>query len=225
MLVMKAWLETRWRLTAGLVYCLLFLAINLHDSKPQTSKGVLFGIGMVLTYTALTLPGSGVKSQAPIGFPEGLAESTQFTISLPVDRARLLLVRAAVGMLETLALTLLIACLAWSLLPPLRATVTPADFARLVLTCLLWLTGPYCAGLFFETLVAEPLSMVLAGWALTLLLWVLHHTANALDIVSAFGAASPLVTHGLPWPQMATCAVLAGLFFMAAARVVRTREY
>jgi hypothetical protein len=180
---------------------------------------------MILTFGALTLAVGGVKTQSPIGFPEGLAESTQFTLALPVSRLRLMAVRAAVGLMETSAVTVFAGCMVWSLFPALRASTAPADFVRGVLTTLLWLTGPYCAALLFETFLPEPFSMVAGGWAFLLLLWLLHRIAPAVDIIRAFGPASPLITHRLPWPQMATSAGMALMLSFAAVRIVQTREY
>lgn len=226
MLLMKNWLETRWRLTAMFGYLASVLAINYYHQSGMKASSVLFPLWMILTFGVLTLAGGGVKTQSPIGFPEGLAESTQFTIALPVGRFRLMAVRAAVGLMETSAVTLISGCTAWSLFPVLRAAVPPADFVRVVLITLVWLTGPYCMAMVFEALVPEPFSMVLAGWSFGLLLWLSHHIAPAVDIVQAFiGEASPLVTHRLPWPQMATSASVAVVLFVAAVWIVRTREY
>jgi hypothetical protein len=223
---MKNWLETRWRLTAMFAYLALFLAISRYNQQPGTKvANILVTPFMILTFGALTLAGSGVKTQSAIGFPAGLAESTQFTLALPVSRMRLMTVRLAVGLLETSGVTIFAACMAWTFFPALRASTTPADFSRAVLTTLVWLTGPYCAALLFETLLAEPFSMVIAGWAFGLLLWLLHRIAPAVDIVRAFGPASPLVTHRLPWPQMATSAGIALLLFLVAVRIVQVREY
>jgi hypothetical protein len=226
MLVMKAWLETRWRLLAAFTYLMACLAFNYQShNAPAVNRGLLIALGTILACGSVTLAGSGVKSQAPVGFPEGLAGSTQFTISLPVSRRKLLAVRAGFGMLETIALTLLVGCLAWVLYPSLRASATQSDFLRLLFTTILFLSVPYCAAVFFETFVPEPLSLVFAGWTITLLLWLAHHIAPAVDIVRAWGPASPLITHQLPWSQLASCAVLGLVFVVAALRVVRTREY
>jgi hypothetical protein len=236
MLLMRYWLETRWRLTAMLVYLILTLAINYRrpgvnrpvDPLPITgmkATSILIAPFMILTFGALTLAGCGVKTQSAIGFPEGLAESTQFTLALPVSRRRLMAVRTTFGLTELSGVTLIAGCLAWSFFPALRASTTPADFVRAVLTTLLWLTGPYCAAVLFETVLAEPLSMVLAGWTFILLLWLLHLIAPAVDIIRAFGQASPLITHRLPWPQLATSVGLASILFLVAVWIVQTREY
>ncbi|HLK69816.1 MAG TPA: hypothetical protein VKU19_40580 [Bryobacteraceae bacterium] len=225
MLLMKNWLETRWRVTATVVYVIAFLAIHSHNPQPAEITHILIPLFMILTYGALTLAGAGVKTQSPIGFPEGLAESTQFTLALPVSRLRLMAVRVTVGMFEVSALTILTAGAAWALFSSLRASTTPADFVRVVLTTLLWLTGPYCAALLFETLLTEPFSMVVAGWVLMLLLWLLHRLAPAVDIMRGCFQASPLITHRLPWSQMATAAGMSLMLFLAAVWIVRAREY
>jgi hypothetical protein len=78
-------------------------------------------------------------------------------------------------------------------------------------------------GLF--PLLAEPFSMVVAGWFFLALLWLLHRIAPAVDIIRAFMQESPLITHRLPWPQMATSAAIALILFFAAFRIVQTREF
>ncbi|MGA7236704.1 MAG: hypothetical protein WBY44_13545 [Bryobacteraceae bacterium] len=81
---MKNWLETRWRLTAMLVYLILFLAVNCQRPGVK-AQSLLIVPFMILTFGTLTLAGGGVKTQSAIGFPQGLAESTQFTLALPVS--------------------------------------------------------------------------------------------------------------------------------------------
>lgn len=226
MLATKGWLETRWRLTAVFAWSALFLAINYAGREnPQTAKGVLLLMWLVLSCLVMTLAGSGVKSQSSIGFPEGLAESTQFTISLPVSRRALLAVRAGVGLLEVCAATVTLAWVAWELFPSIAASMSPVDFVRLALTTLLWLPLPYCAALLFEAFLVEPLSFVLACWTLTLLLWILHHVSPVVDVIGAFGQASPVRTHRLPLSQLATGDVLAMLLLLAAVWLVQRREY
>jgi len=221
-LLMKAWMETRWRLLGMAMYLLIALALS---SLNPASTNVLTTLWFMLTFLAISLGGSGVRSQAPLGFSEGLAGSTQFTLSLPVSRLRLLLVRAVAGMVETAAATAAVACLTWALIPNLRQTAVPGDFARLVITTILYLSAPYCAHVFFTTWVEEPYSMAYATFTLILLLLVGHRLTPATDIVRAFSQASPLLTHRLPWPQLTASVILALILAFAAVQIVRRREY
>ena len=228
MLVMKAWMETRWRLTALCMYLLAALALNYlaNQSPAANPRGLLFMLWMLLATFVTTLGGSGVKSQSPAGFPEGLAGSTQFTITLPITRLRLLAIRVACGLVEAFAVTLVFALLTWTLCPSVRSTIAPADFIRIIAIALVFVTVPYCANVFFTTFVDEPLSMMYAGWSLTLVVWLLHRLAPAaVDTVRAFAQSSPLATHRLPWPQMTTAAATSLLLIWASIRMVRTREY
>lgn len=222
MLLMKAWMETRWRLLCLVLYLLITLAISYRS---HAGPSALTALWFILAVFAIALAGSGLKTQAPTVFSEGLAGSTQFTISLPVTRLHLLTVRAAVGLGETAAVTVFIASLTWSLFPVLRETTTPGDFAKLVLTAILFLVAPYSAHVFFATWLDEPFSILCAGFTLALLLFVCHHIAPGVDIIGVFGQASPLLTHRVPWSQLTASVILALVFSLAAVRVVQTREY
>ena len=228
MLAMKGWLETRWRLAGITILPAIFLAAKYSArDNPSTAGSMLLLMWLILSCSMVMLAGSGVKSQAPthISFPEGLAGSTQFTISLPVSRALLVAVRAGLGLTEGFAVTLLIAFTLWLSFPSISGSMALADFARLVLTTLLWLPLPYCAALLAQAFVVEPLSFLAAGYGLTLLLWLLHKISPAVDVVRAFGAESPLLTHRLPVFQLATADILAMTLLLGTVWAVRRREY
>jgi hypothetical protein len=221
-LLMRAWMETRWRLSALAVYLLIALALNYRN---PTGASVLTTAWFLLTFLAVSLGGSGVDSQAPLGFSEGVAGSTQFTISLPVTRLRLFAVRTAAGLVEIAAVTAITAFFIWTLFPALRDIATPTDFTRLVLTTILFLIAPYCAHAFFSTWSDEPFSIAYAVFTLILLLLFCHHLTPGVDIIRAFGQASPLETHRLPWSQLMPAMISAAMLSLAAVLVVRSREY
>ena len=228
MLAMKGWHETRWRLVGPVFFSILIIAVNYRARLDlRTGREVLVLLWMVLSTFAILLAGSGVKAQAPthISFPEGLAESTQFTISLPVSRVRLLAVRAGVGLLEAVAIAVIAGCAVWILFPAISGSVASADFVRLVVSTILWLPLPYCAALLCQSFLAEPWSMFPVGYGLVLILWLCHKVSPAVDVIRAFGQASPLVTHRLPIYQLATADFLAMGLFVLAAWAVRRHEY
>jgi hypothetical protein len=227
-LAMKGWLETRWRLIGLIGGPAILLAIKYgarHD--PHTANLVLLLMWIGLSSAMPLMAGSGVKSQAPthISFPEGLAGSTQFTISLPVSRRLLVLVRAAIGLFEACLATVIAAVAVWKLFPSVSTSIAPADFVRLVLSTLLWLPVPYCAASLSQAFLVEPLNFFPAGYGLTLVLWLLHKISPAVDLVRAFTAASPLLTHRLPLTQLATACLLAASLLLVAVWAVERREY
>ncbi len=225
---MKGWLETRWRLIGLIGMPAILIAAKYgarHD--PRTATAVLFLMWLSLSCAMGLMAGSGVKSQGPthISFPEGLAGSTQFTISLPVSRKLLVFVRAGIGLFEAFFATVIIAVAVWELFPSVSSSIALSDFVRLVLTTLLWLPVPYCAALLFQAFLVEPLNFFPAGYGLTLLLWLLHRISPAVDVVRAFGAASPLLTHRLPVSQLLTADLLAVTLLLVTVRAVQRREY
>ena len=222
MLLMKAWMETRWRLLIVAAYLLIALALNFRN---PAGSSVLTTAWFMLTFLAILLGGSGVNAQAPLGLSEGVAGSTEFTVSLPVTRLRLLAVRAAVGLAEIVAATTLAALLIWALFRATRQTASPSDFARLVLGTILFLIAPYCAHVFFSTWATEPFSLGYAGCALILLLLLCHHLAPGVDVIRAFGEASPLKTHDMPWSQLAPAVIAGAVLLLGSGVVVRRREY
>ena len=227
-LAVNGWLQTRWRFLGVFGLAAVVLAINYQTrNNPRTVGSLLVLMWGLLSSAVIMLAGSGVKSQATthISFPEGLAQSTQFTISLPVSRKLVLFVRAGIGLFEAFAATAIIAFAVWELFPTISAGITPADFVRLSLATLLWLPLPYCAALLFQALLPEPSQFFCAGYGLTLLLWLLHKISPAVDVVRAFGAASPLVTHRLPVSQLATAVLLAATLLLVSLWAVRQREY
>lgn len=227
-LAMKGWLETRWRLL-GLIGMPAILIATQYSTRhdPRAAGPVLLWMWVALSCAMGLMAGSGVKSRAPthISFPEGLAGSTQFTISLPVSRKLLVFVRAGIGLFEAFVATVIIAVAVWELFPSVSRSIAPSDFVGLVLTTLIWLPVPYCAALLFQAFVVEPLNIFPAGYCLTFLLWLLHNISPAVDVVRAFRAESPLLTHRLPLSQLAMAAFLAATLLLVAVWAVQRREY
>jgi hypothetical protein len=130
-----------------------------------------------------------------------------------------------VGLLEVLSVAFAVLCGAWSLLPTVRGSSTPADLAKLLLAALLFLAGPYLFSSFLAAFLDEPAPPIGGLLATLLLWWGLRHAPPALNIFRIWLEESPLLTHRLPWTQMAVSAALAGSWFLAAKRGVETKEY
>src|SRR5580658_10014150 len=106
MLWHKGWLETRFRLLFLLGFA-VFLVVFLHSvgvKPPPPGSPPLSGLPIMLTsFTAVAyamLAGAGINTQPAFQAAKGLHGSTLFTLSLPVSRFRLLLIRASIGWIE-----------------------------------------------------------------------------------------------------------------------------
>lgn len=103
MLWYKAWLETRWRCLSLVISMVLALLTLL----PASASPQRFWVGLALVSTLLNcfaavyLGGAGVNTQTAYSAMQGFHGSMLFTLSLPVSRRRLFLVRAGLGALET----------------------------------------------------------------------------------------------------------------------------
>jgi hypothetical protein len=89
------------------------------------------------------------------------------------------------------------------LFPVIRLNVSLADFARLLVANILCLTVLYFAAVFSALSWTSRCPLCLPDGRSYSLLWLAHHVAPSVDIILVYGAASPVLTHRLPWSQIA----------------------
>ncbi len=242
MLWLKGWLETRWRI--GLV---LFISVFLLGFGPERLRSVpvavqprlipaLWGnMSVLLAFlTAVMLAGSGIQtvSTGPGRSDKSGEESTLFTLSLPVTRTRLFLVRTIVGVLETVALLTSFAVVVWFLAPPLTVSVHGAlgFFAAIVACSLAAYAISACLSTFCDEGWRYPLSvlvvMALFGLATNMQRPDVAKSARLPQSIDIFRlVAAPLSTHQIPWATIVAACVVALLFFAAAVTIIQRRDY
>ena len=135
MLWLKGWLETRFRLLFMLAFTALPL-YSMHSAGAHASARSVSGLAaglashvipFFIVFTCAFLAGAGIATQTPFQASKGLHGSTLFTLSMPVSRLRLLVVRAGIGWLETAAVIGILCCEMWLAMPLQRAGVTPIE--------------------------------------------------------------------------------------------------
>jgi hypothetical protein len=218
----KAWLETRWRLTASLIMPAAVICAAAGSRQPSVNP--VTGVAWLMLFSPMFLAGCGVTPQAPIGFPEGLAGSVYFTLSLPVSRLRLFAVRATVGFLEMVGLVLLFACLTWLLFPSVHNNTSLFDLAKFVFAGIALLAVLYFATTFFTVFVPDPFPGMATILLIAGMLIVSNHLPEAANIFLLCRTDLPLRTHNLVWSQVGVASALAMLLIAGAAVIVRTRE-
>jgi hypothetical protein len=106
--------------------------------------------------------------------------------------------------------------------PEIRNATTLADGSRYVITVLLCGSGVFGLSTLFSTFLAQQ-------WQIWATMGVILLTRLIMDkdffLFRAMAQDSPLITHTLPLAAMATSLGIGVLFFLAAARVVQTRQY
>lgn len=232
----KAWLEIRPRALFTGAWLAFFVGVLALTPAPAGAS-LTTGLDRALAMTALPaifvplwLAGSGVRTQAGFGrgATRGIHGSTHFTLSLPVTRTRLVLVRSAVGMLVTAGVAATLVTAAWLLLPALRTNAAPADALRHIVVVVACGLAFYGLSTLVATLFRDDVWHMWSTTLAVMVLWaapVRRALPPMFDILRPLTDASPLVTHALPWTAVAVAALIGGLFLLAAVRVAEAQEY
>jgi len=236
MLWYKGWLETRLRFWIALGWMgmlLVFVSLRTIAPPPQPPPGrnpvlgLALMMGSFVTVMCTWFAGAGIASQGAFQMLKGLHGSTQFTLSLPVNRLRLLAVRAALGWMEMACVIGAFCCGVWLAAPLLTAGATAVEMFEYAVTVIACASALYFLSVLLATFFDDQwrswgtMFACVAIWGLPNLTGVPAYT----DIFRAMGEGSPLVTHTMPWPVMAFSLALAAIVFFAALKVVQAREY
>jgi hypothetical protein len=230
----KAWLETQFRLLLAVGFLLFFLCFfYLTRANAPAAANPVAGANAVgllalsqMAVICTWLGGAGIATQPAFQASKGLYGSTQYTLSLPVSRFRLLAVRAGVGWLEMAAYFGALCCGMRLVLP--RTTGTPVEMFECAVTLVACAATPYFLSVLLAAFLEEQARMVGTMIAFPAL-WALSSFAPlpaSVDIVRAImGDRSPLITHTLPWAAIVFSLGLSAILFFAALKIVHAREY
>src|SRR5215813_5184977 len=181
----KAWLETRFGVAFLFVlFTFVFLvagagvrlgagAVPANKApRPEELLIAADAFSFALIGAAISLAGTGIKTPSG-GFQniKGLHGSTLYTLSLPVSRLRLIVVRTVVGLLEMAVVIVVFTELAWRIFPQTGQNTMGEIFAHFVVTVICASTF-YCLSLFLGTFLDDALRLP-AGMTVLALLFAL----------------------------------------------------
>jgi hypothetical protein len=242
MLWFRAWLETRQRVAFTVIWSAFFIGVlamaaasrgEAPDRGGATGREALVTVLSLLAFPGIFVPlwlaGSGVRTQPGLGrnASKGVHGSTHFTLSLPVTRARLLMVRGALGLVAAAGLLLVMGVATWQVIPALSANATPIEGLQHLMVVFVCGTAFYGLAVLTATLLDDTWHM----WTSALVLMVLwappvrRLLPPGFDVFRPLVDASPIVTHTVPWATMAVAVAVGGVFVLAALRVVQAQEY
>lgn len=233
MLWYKGWLETRWRLLYTLVFG-GYSMFMLHRGSMNTLGLGRFGPGRLLDIFAviwmivpIMLAGSGIKTQAAFRALKGLHGSMLYTLTLPVSRLRLILVRTGLGMTETAGVFVLISVGVWLLSPSLKASATVVDVLENALAITICSTVVYFISVLTSTFLDDIWQILSSVLTVAVLSWLAANISwlSSVNIFRAMGSESPLVTHAMPWASMGVSLCGAAILLWVAVKVAEAREY
>ena len=237
MLWYKGWLETRLKLVFVAALLLIFFVFVAAHPALRTGHGARTAAGVAGAETPLEtvltiwififLAGAGIMTQPVLQATKGIHGSTLYTLSLPVSRLRLVLVRAGLGWLESAAAVLVLYYGTWLLSPALRENVTLAGLGEYVGIVLACGSALYFLPVFLATFLDEMWRIY--GTMIFFFVWISLSMRGMLpafvDVFGAMGKGSGPAAHTLPWSAMGFSLGLSVLFFVAALTVARAREY
>ena len=240
----KAWLELRWRFLLPMLLtplCLWWLfpgTAGLILADPDVLARVRprsAGFGLTLNLLSLVVwpllaiayAGAGINTQTGYAARHGVHPSMLFTLSLPVTRRRLLLVRAAAGLLAFLAVVSWQCGFAWLASPYFRAAVTAGQVA-LYVVCAVVASGVfYWLAVLLATFLDEmtvAYASFAAVWTVLVVRFAVPRFA-AIDIFRGMGDLSYPMTGRMPWTALGVCAGISLALAAAALWVAERKEY
>lgn len=231
MLWYKSWLETRVRLVFILAFMGFILLVQYstqHAAHPGDKGASMAFVTMTfinVVVVSAIFGGAGIATQPSLSAQRGIHGSTLYTVSLPVSRRRLLLVRAGLGGMESVAVITLFCAGLWFALPWLR--VAMAGFQMLEYLVALLACGSifYCVAVLLGSFLEDQWrvwgTMLVAA---TLAFASVHfHLPAFADILR--GMNKLLVEHTMPWSTMAFSLGMAAALLVATKEIVQRREY
>jgi hypothetical protein len=235
MLWYKNWLETWPRVMFLLLWSGIYLlfpafigpghgARNPVPTAPEQLRLISSVFSFPFVFAFVFLAGNGIRTQPSIGpAAHSYGKSSLYTLSLPVSRRRLLLVRAALGLVEMAAVSVALALLFWFLYA--RANTDMAGMAGHLMKVFACGIGFYFLSTLFATFVEDPFHTI-ATVAFCTLLMILNSSGwipGYLNVIGLIGSNG--VTGLLTWIQMAACVALGGICLIASIKIVESQEY
>lgn len=234
MLWLKGWMETRFRMLFMLGFTLLFFSM-MHKAgaagaghvDPILAAVVSYSIPGAVVMICAFMAGAGIATQPSLQASKGLHGSTLYTLSMPVSRLRLLVVRAGIGWLEVAGLIGVLFCELWFGMPVVRGVVKPLQMLEQVGTVLVCGSTLYFVSVVLATLLDDQWRTWGTLVAAAAIYWPLTRfpIPSAVNIYWAMAKGSPLITHTVPWSAMGFSVVVSAVLFFVAVTIARRREY
>jgi hypothetical protein len=223
MLWYKAWLETRWRFIFMLATIAVMWVPDLLG-LPSQRLAIALRLAAVLQFsvTALFLAGAGINTQTFYAATTGYHGSMLFTLSLPVSRRRLFLVRAGLGALETWVFIAVLVSVMVLRAPQALSSAEALRYAARAMICIM-------AVYSLSALLACFLDEMWQFMSSALVLGALAALMSRSSLVAQFSPLRGLTVYPahatMPWAPVMASIVITVVLVCSSLLVLRRKEF
>ena len=229
MLLYKGWLETRIKLLMAVCVMSLILtsAYTRGVRTPASIQAFVISAMFLGVVIPMMLAGAGINTQPAFQATKGIHGSTHFTLSLPVNRFRLMAARAGLGWLEMAAVFGIWSCALWIVFPVLGDIATKVELVEHEIVLVACASTFYAINVLMATFLDDAWRIYGSGIASGALWWLSNRTGlpESANIFRAMSQGSPLITHTIPWTAMGLALGLTAILLVAALKIAQAREY
>lgn len=244
MLIYKAWLETRWRFLAGLallvalIFYTVFQAPTVIKARKEfRGEHIVYAQYIWILLYKGYLQALWILAAVMLGlgglWREKSSGAAGFTLSLPVSRRRLVLVRSMVGAAEAITLAVVPCILIWAI-SPLAGYSYPLGQA--VSHSVLIVGGGlifYAWGLLLSHLMQGEFSTPTLALSVCLVLFIAFKLLrleiyNPFDLMSGRYYLDPntfLLNGALPWQSLSFFLAITIVIAIASIRIAEVRDF
>lgn len=227
----RAWLEVRWRLVLMALLNSFVGALLLDDrvSSEVWLRRLSGNLPIVFAMNAIVLAGSGVASQLSQRPGQLVHPSMMFLLSLPITRAKLVMVRQAVGALASLALLLVTLGVFFVAAPELRQALPTSADAALLIVCVGFVTmAAYSVSALLSTFL-DQLWQTYGAMAIVAVVLGAFPGARFWNSVVQNSSAATTSLGGAFWAPiivgLTACTVVCAAMVFTSVRVVRAKQF
>lgn len=233
MLWYKAWLETRWRFVFILGSILLVwvaplwlpsTGVSAAVAASRMGRALQLESALLYIFAAIYLAGAGINTQTVYAATTGFHGSMLFTLSMPVSRRRLLLVRAGLGAILT---GLLVAIVAGYTLLHQPGSASARAIVEYIARAIICTMAVYSLSVLMACVLDE-MWQFMGGCCVWVAFFMLQSRFAVLSSLSPLRGMS-LICYPLggpmPWMTVLSSLAFAGAFLCASALVLQRKEY
>jgi hypothetical protein len=253
MLWQQAFLETRWRFLIGLMLLPVsaaFVALSYPQVAPlardlsaspntQLGREIAAAIEFAKTYDGYVWSQWFRKEGAQLGAffasiiaTGGLLSQTGaarlFTLSLPVSREQMLGARAAAGLSQIAALSLVPALVIVAVSPLVAKSFSPLDALAYALCAFAGFAFFFSLAFFFSSIIGNvwaPVVLTLCAGAALRMLDQITNGTGGFSLLEMMHGESYYYGRGLPWPTLTVSALASSALVYAGIRHFARQDF